>query len=214
MKKIVLFLISIVSVIATMAQEQLTARKVFADAPLEMLDMLRPSVRLDMLDYYTQADSIVTVQNALGGKSSIQTMTDDYMKVSVTPTSSLEIKILPFKKDLIAMTLYTVGGDSIAADTQILFFDSSLQPLQTEKFLATPDAESFFSLKNADVSKFELGELLPFQTFTLSAEPDDNTLTMTLTTLQTLPQETRSRLQPILNPSRRAIWTGSRFKFQ
>ncbi len=202
------------SAISALAQEPLTAQRVFSDAPLEVLDLLRPSVRLDMLDYYTQVDSIIAVQNALGGKSNLETLTNDYLKVSVTPASSLEIKILPHKKDFIAMTLYTVGGDSIAEDTKVQFFDSNLQPLPADKFLTVPSAESFFNLKGSEITSAELAEWLPFQTFTLGAEPCDNTLTLTLTTLQTLPQETRTRLQPILSPTRRAAWTGTRFKFQ
>ena len=85
----------------------LTASKVFADAPLEVLDMLRPSTRLDMLDYYIQADSMLNATDALGGTSRIELMSPDYMKVSVTPVSTLEIKILSQGKRQIVMTLYT-----------------------------------------------------------------------------------------------------------
>ncbi|MDE6636723.1 MAG: hypothetical protein K2K32_00650, partial [Muribaculaceae bacterium] len=38
---------------AVNTQEELTASKVFAEIPIEVLDMLRPSTRLDMLDYYS-----------------------------------------------------------------------------------------------------------------------------------------------------------------
>ena len=109
--------------------EELTATSVFAEAPLEALDMIRPSTRLDMLDYYTQADSIMTAVNALGGECRLVTVTPDYLKVSVTPISTLEIKVLPIGKKRIVMTLYTVGEDSSAMDSEVRFFDSQLRPL-------------------------------------------------------------------------------------
>lgn len=194
--------------------EPLKAGKVFAEAPLEVLDMLRPSVRLDMLDYYTQADSIVTVQNALGGESKFQVVTDDYIKVWVSPVSTLEIKVLPFKGGNIAMTIYTVGGDSIAADSKVDFFDADLKPLPFADFLKAPDPSSFFNLKGTDISKDDLKEWMPFQTVGYSTGPGEAPLMMELTILCTLPNETREKLKDIMIPVKKAIWTGSKFKFK
>ncbi len=96
-------------------QESLTASEVFANIPLEVLDMLRPSTRLDMLDYYSHADSLWVAPDALGGKSQLLQVAPDYLKVSVTPVSTLEIKILPSKKGDIIMTLYTVSDTTLSA---------------------------------------------------------------------------------------------------
>lgn len=194
------------------AAQPLTAVKVFAEAPLEVLDMIRPSSRLDMIDYYTQADSLVSVPNALGGQSRFEAVSDDYMKVSVTPSSAIEIKILPYKKSQIVMTLYTVGGDSIAQDTDVRFFDTDLKPLPVGKFLQMPDAVIFFNLKDSDISLSDFHEWLPFQTFSLSTGPGETPLSITLTTLRTLPAERRDLLSPLLNPTSTLTWSGSRFK--
>ncbi len=191
----------------------LTASKVFAEIPLEVLDMIRPSIRLDMLDYYTQADSIIAAQDALGGQSSIEQMTPDYLKVSVTPVSTLEIKLLPCKKDQIIMTLYTVSPDSIAADTEVRFFDSQLKPLPTEKFLKSPTLKDFFNLKNSDLKVSDLMEKIPFESISYTTGPGDIPLTATFTTLETLSQEDRDLLTPLLIPSLKANWQSS-FKFK
>lgn len=212
MKKIYLILISLIFAIAAPASEPLTASKVFAEAPLEVLDMLRPSARLDMLDYYSQADSIVSVADALGGQSRIVTLTPDYMKVAVTPVSTLEIKILPYKKNFIAMTLYTVGGDSIAKDSFVRFFDRDLNPMPVGKLIKLPAPKDFFRLKGSDVTEANLSEWLPFQTLEYSTGPGDAPLTLTLTTLATLPMEKRDRLRPLLVPSLTLRWTGSSFR--
>ncbi len=211
---LILALICCLSCPAAAPSDTLTARKVFAEAPLEVLDMLRPTTRLDMLDYYTEADSIFAATDALGGKSRLVTVADDYMKVSVTPVSTLEIKILPYKKDFIAMTLYTVGGDSIAKDTEIKFFDSNLKELPADRCLKNLDSKSFFSLKNSDISKKDFRELVPFESVLYTTGPGETPLTATFTTLTALSQESRERLKPLLTPSLTGIWTGTAYKFR
>lgn len=210
-RKILNLLVFLVFGLNCMA-EPLTAVKVFAEVPLEVLDMIRPSGRLDMVDYYSQADSLVSVPNALGGQSRFEAVADDYLKVSVTPASTLEIKILPYKKSQIVMTLYTAGGDSIAKDTDVRFFDAGLQPLSSGKFLKMPDAMDFFNLKDSDISLPDFQEWLPFQTFAISTGPGNAPLSITLTTLQTLPSEQRDLLSPLLTPTLNLTWSGSRFK--
>lgn len=193
--------------------EDLTASKVFADIPLEVLDMLRPSMRLDMLDYYSQADSILTVQDALGGVSRLEQVTPDYLKVSVTPVSILEIKILKSGKKQIVMSLYTVGGDGLAKDTDIKFFDSKLRPLDKSKFIKTPGLDDFFSLKGSGLTKTELDEKVPFAAVEYSSGPGNAPLTAKLTTLDVISQEDRDMLIPLLRPVLTAIWkSGYKFK--
>lgn len=183
-----------------------TASQVFANIPLDVLDMLRPSIRLDMLDYYTQADSILTVQDALGGESHLVTVSSDYLKVAVTPVSTLEIKLLPYKKDHLVMTLYTVGADSLASDTQVKFFDANLNPIESSKFLKMPTLKDFFNLKDSELKESDLREMIPFEAIALSTGPGDTPLTATFTTLRTLSKESRDLLNPLILPSLSSLW--------
>lgn len=192
--------------------EVLTASEVFAEAPLEVLEMLRPSVRLDMLDYYTQADSLVTVVNALGGESRLEQVEPDYLKLSVSPVSTLEIKVLPLGRKQVVMTLYTVGGEDMAKDTEVRFFDSRLQPLETAKYIKAPDLADFFSLKGSGISDEELREKVPYAAVVYSTGPGDAPLTAALTTLDVLSQEDRDLLKPFQHPVLTARWKGA-FKF-
>ncbi len=181
------------------ASDSLTASKVFADIPLEALDLIRPSARLDMIDYYEQADSLLTVQNALGGESRLEQVAPDYLKVSVTPISTLEIKLLQSGKNKVIMTLYTVWNSGFpAGDTEVRFFDSNLNPLPTEKFLKAPTLKDFFNLKGSSVTEKELQEKLPFTTILYSTGTGDTALTATFTTLEALSQEDRDLLTPLL----------------
>ncbi len=193
--------------------DSLTASRVFADIPLQVLDMLRSSTRLDMLDYFAQADSLLAVSDALGGQSKLEMVTPDYLKLSVTPVSTLEIKLLPYKKGKIVMTLYTVGGEDMAKDTDVRFFDADLQPLKTEKFLKAPDMENFFNLNGTEFSVARLKEYIPFNAIEFTTGPADTPLTATFKTLSTLPDETRDLLSPLLVPSLTANWS-SKFQFR
>lgn len=191
--------------------EPLTASKVFADAPLEVLDMLRPSTRLDMLDYYSQADSLLTVTNALGGESRLELVAPDYLKVSVTPVSTLEIKILRQGKKEIVMTLYTTGDSVMASDTDVRFFDSRLHPLETSKFLKAPNISDFFTLKGSGISEEELMEKVPYAAVEYTTGPGDAPLEAKLTTLKVISREDRDLLTPLQVPSLSAHWKGGRF---
>lgn len=193
--------------------QPLTASQVFAELSFEVIDMLRPSVRLDMLDYYNQADSLLIVQDALGGQSRLEQVAPDYLKVAVTPVSTLEIKLLPTKKDQIIMTLYTVGTDSLAADTQVKFFDSSMKPLPAEKYLRAPALKDFYNLKNSDLKESEIAEKIPFESIAYTTGPGDTPLTATLTTSSILSKEDKDLLTPIFIPSLSSTWN-SKFQFK
>ena len=191
----------------------ITASKVFAEAPLEALDMLRPSTRLDMLDYWTQADSVLTAVNALGGESRLVSVKPDYLKAQVTPVSTLESKILPIGKRQVVMTLYTVGEEEMAQDTEVRFFDSQLRPLDTRKYLQAPVLDDFFTLKGSGIDKEDLREKAPYAAVVYSTGPGDVPLTATLPTLRVISQETRALLTPFLTPPLSAPWK-SKYSFK
>ncbi|MDE6650284.1 MAG: DUF3256 family protein [Muribaculaceae bacterium] len=189
--------------------ERLTASRVFAEIPLEVLDMLRPSTRLDMLDYYAQADSMLVAVDALGGSSSLQQVTDDYLKLSVTPVSTLEIKILPYGKRQLVMTVYTTGGDDMAKDSEVRFFDSGMQPLPAGKFMKAPTLTDFFNLKGSGISEKELKEKVPFIAVEYTSGPGETPLEATLTSLRVISQEERDLLTAFLIPTLTASWKKS-----
>lgn len=184
----------------------LTASKVFAEAPLEVLDMLRPSTRLDMLDYYTQADSIFVATNALGGESRLLEVAPDYLKAEITPVSTLEIKILKTGNKETVMTLFTTGGEGQARDTEVCFFDSALRPLDGEKLLKAPVLTDFFNLKGSDVSEEDLREKVPYAAVEYTTGPGDEPLTAALTTLSVISKEDRDLLTPLMVKTMSAPW--------
>lgn len=159
-----------------------TAREAFTYLDIPALDLLKRTTRLDMLDYL-DADSVYKASNAMGGLSWIEKCTPDYIKVQLTPVSTLELKMLPTKKDgLVTMAVYTVGDESQSEDSQITFTDEKLHPLDASKFFKAPELKEFFDIpKGSLTSMKEIKEMIPFPTVAYSASPDSNDLTARLT---------------------------------
>lgn len=197
---------------AAVSADTLTASKVFADIPLQVLELLRPSTRLDMLDYYTEADSLWKAPNAMEGYSVLQKVTDDYLSLEVSPVSTLQIKLLPYRNSRIVMTLYTVGDENTAKDTEIQFFDAALNPLESQGFFTPPTMADFFSVGKGGVAKKELDEEMPFQTIEYVTGPGDTPLTATYTTLTSLSQEAKEKLTPSMRSPLQYFWTGKKYE--
>lgn len=159
-----------------------TAREAFTYLDIPALDLLKRTTRLDMLDYL-DADSVYKASNAMGGLSWIEKCTPDYIKVQLTPVSTLELKMLPTKKDgVVTMAVYTVGGESQSEDSQITFTDEKLHPLDASKFFKAPELKDFFDIpKGSLTSMKEIKEMIPFPTVAYSASPNSNDLTARLT---------------------------------
>lgn len=187
---------------------ELTAAKVFAELPLEVTEMIRPSTRLDMIDYWQQADSLLTATNALGEECRIVAAAPDYMKVAVTPVSTLEIKLLKAGKQPIAMTLYTTGDPEAARDTEVRFFDSDMNPLNAGKYFNAPKLTDFFTLKGSGLTESDLAEKVPYMAVEYTTGTEDSPLRAKLTTLRVISEEDSDLLTPMLTQELTAEWKG------
>lgn len=190
------------------APDTLTASYVFKNIPLEVLESLRQSTRLDMLDYYEQADSLWKAPNAMEGYSQLQAVTPDYLKLIISPVSTLEIKILPSRKSDIAMIIYTVGSEDVNKDSSVDFFDAQMMPLRQKDFLKMPEMKDFFDLRNSGIDKKDLQEAMPFQTVEFTTGPGEAPLTATFTTLDHSPNEIQDKFRPILKAPLTMNWKG------
>lgn len=176
-----LLLVSAFSVFSPKAMAELTAREVFEKIHNSNLEILPVTTRLDMLDYW-DVDSIYKASNAMEGLSWIEAMNPSYLKVKITPVSTLEIKILPEKKEQVVMTIYTVGDDVQAQDSQIRFYDKNLNELPAHKYITLPQVKDFFSIPKGSATKMkEIEDMIPFPTIAFEANPDNDNLKARLT---------------------------------
>lgn len=191
------------------------AAVVFVRLPPSTLSLLTSSERLDLLDYYN-ADSIADVVNVMEGFSHlIRPLTNNYLKLQVTPASTLTVKILPYGKKQVAVTAYTVGDSLQAADTDLKFFDEDMTQLDTKKFIRPATMADFFNFKGVDSNtRKELLDLVPFATVEYTFEPGSNRLHARMTAGEFLGKETNDKITPYLQRDRYYKWTGKKFQLE
>lgn len=194
-------------------RHKMTASEAFASLPLSVMDMIDKSRRLDMLDYYA-ADSIAKVPNTMEGLSYLEKVTPDYLRVCLTPVSSMTIKILPSKHDGIIMIAYTVGGKDQAYDTDLRFFDMSFNELKRDKLIKQPSLDQFFAFLNKDIRE-EVSGVIPFPTIRYIPDITGNGMTAELTVGHFLSREDRNLVSKYAKPSGlRYAWNGSKFNLE
>ena len=192
--------------------DTVTASDAFVAMPAQTLDLLTRSMRLDMLEYW-KIDSIADIANTMEGFSHLcRPVTDDGLKVQVTPVTTLTIRILPTRKGRIAATVYTIGDSLQAADSEIRFYDAEMNELKRDRFIKTPSSEDFFDFKGVDHKlRKELLSLVPFPTVEYTLSPDGTDLKARLTVGKYMGREDLEKITPYLRRDRVYHWTGSKY---
>lgn len=194
------------------SSEEFTARSVFEKINTQALELLTPTMRLDMLDYW-DADSVYKVSNVMEGLSWLEEVTDSYLKVHITDVSALEIKILPVKKGKIAMTVYTVGSDMQSSDSQLDFYDQNLQILNSKDYFDIPDLKDFVEIpKGSLTSMKEIREMIPFPTIAYEASSENNDLKAFLTVKDYINQDDWNILKLFLKPYITFEWKKDKYR--
>lgn len=209
--------------VAEKESESSPVGEVFLLIPDSDLDLLTTRTKSDMI-IYMQADSIYKARNIYAGLSWIEKMTPDYMKVHLTDVSSLQIKMLDSSKmnGRLAMTIYTVAGESDTADSTIKFYlltgsageEQTLTELPAKKFFSIPDPKCFYDMKDApkDITLGSLLRDMPFHTIAYDIAPSTDILTGRLTISNYLTLEQRRKIDPCIRPELKWKWNGKSFR--
>ena len=196
-----------------MVDSVLNARSVFEKINTSALEILPPTTRLDMLDYW-DVDSVYKASNVMDGLSWLEKVTPNYLRVRVSQASMFEIKILQAKKEKIVMTIYTVGDDARAQDSEIKFYDANLALLPTAKYMEMPQIKDFFDIPKGSATKMkEIEEMIPFPTIAFSANSDNDDLKARLTVEQYINQDDWNIAKLFVKPSITLEWKKDKYKF-
>lgn len=194
------------------SNDTISARRAFLEMPSGNMDLLSKSTRTEMLIYYDN-DSIYKAPNNQGGTSQLTKVTPDFLEVELTPSSTLQMKVLKTKdgKDIL-MTVHTIGAPGDTRDSEIAFYDARLQPLPTEKIFPTPKLETFFDTKGYKTKMKEVEEILPFHAYFFEASAESPDLTGRLSYDDLLTVEDAGIIQLLVKPQVTFKWDGKRFK--
>lgn len=116
-------------------------RMLFLNAPDEVFPLLTKNNRADCVDY-VDAGMKAIVTNRLGGVSSLEALTGDYLYVQSSSSSWIEARLLPFNKDSIICVVKGVSAE--AADSRLLFYDRMWNRLDDEAMFEQPAIVDFF----------------------------------------------------------------------
>ena len=176
--------------------DTISARRAFVEMPGYVLDLLPKDTRLDMLDYF-DANTDYTATNDLRGASRLKTLTPDFAEVEVTPSSTMQLKVLtrPGGSQVI-LANYITGAPGETQDSRLYLFDSRMRPLPTAKLLKEPALEDFFDLKEMGMKKKELEKLVPYYTVVYDLSPDSGLMRARLTLDEILSLESKQLLNP------------------
>ena len=172
-------IISLLIVCFALTGEAKTIRELFADEPDDIFMILPKSTRLDMLDYFDVGRMVSMESNMASNKkeSRLLKVSDSQIDVALTGASQ------------VSMTLLTENSDSIIAvvqtyqlpyfDSQISFFDTNWNRLNTKKYFTEPTVKSFI-IKGADKAKVnEILSLVKFALISYQIEQTDGVTTLT-----------------------------------
>lgn len=192
-----------------------TASRAFISLDAPGIELLNRSSRLDLLDYMA-ADTLQTVYNSLDGETKLsRPLTSDYLKVQLTPVSTMTFRILPGKKENVLVTVYTLGGGSDAADSDVRFYDPAMTELKRDKYFKHARLENFLTKEGRNhKEKQSLLDLIPFPTVEYRLSPDNTSLTARLTVEGYLTQEDYEKVKPYLVPEIVYLWTGKNYELK
>ena len=194
------------------------AAKFFTDMPLEVMELINRSHRLDMLDYYA-ADSIAEVPNGMEGFSRLIKVTPDYLKVQITPESTMSISVIPAKPDTIYQCIYSIGKEGIANDSELRFYTSDFVQLPTQKLIQAPVLTDFINIhtipgkERKEITR-QLESMIPFTSITYETDSGSPVVTAHLTSHALIKSPETDKYMQYLKPTINFIWTGKKYKLQ
>ena len=190
------------------------AASCFLELQTDALDILPRTVRFDMLEYF-KADSVYMATNAMGGKSFLREVGPGFLEVQITDVSSMQIKLLPSRKNgEIIATIYTVGGSGQAPDSELRFYDQ-LKSIPAGKLMPRMELKHFFEIPRGSVTTMkEIEQTVPFPTIEFKASPDSDSLSARLTIEGFMNQDDYNVIRLFEKPGLTLDWDGSKFRFR
>jgi hypothetical protein len=123
-----------------------TFRDMYLDTPDSVMPLLTKLDRSDFIEYL-KAGMRAKVTNRLDGVSVLKELTANYLYLQTTSSSSMQMKMLPFKGDSIMCVVNTVKAE--VEDSRIAFFGRSWNRLSDGDFFKAPSIKDFFADKDS-----------------------------------------------------------------
>lgn len=116
-------------------------KTLFIAMPDSVAPLLTKVNREDCVDF-TASNMKAEVKNRFGKVSELKRLTDDYLFLQTTGSSSMEMKLLPLNDSVkVICVVNTVCGP--ACDSEVRFYNTDWQQLAKEDFIQLPSVGAF-----------------------------------------------------------------------
>lgn len=165
-------------------------RTIFMDAPEELFPLLTKGLRADFVDYI-DAGMTAKVTNRLDGVSVLEELDDDYLRLAMTASSTVQMKLLPFESDTVICVVNTVRAES--ADSRISFYNKAWKKLDGDGMFKSPQVKDFFT--SPDSAYIDMCDIY---LVSLMLSPVNNTLVAEYTMPSYMNIDDAKKVKPLL----------------
>lgn len=179
-------------------------REMYLDTPDSVMPLL---TRLDRSDFieYLKAGMKARVTNRLDCESVLKELTGNYLFLQTTPSSSMQMKMLPYGGDSIMCVVNSVRAE--VEDSRMAFFDRGWRRLDSDAFFKAPAIRDFFVVSDT-VGRYV--DKCDIYLVSLKLNAADNTLVAEYTMPGYMNREDAAVVTPLLR-SLVYRWNGSSF---
>ena len=210
MRKIKLLLWCLCCTMSVWAQNM---KSVFVSMPDSIAPLFTKVNKEDCIDFLDSGMKAV-VTNRFGKKSEMKVLSDDYVLVQSTESSTLEMKLLPLN-DSIKVVCMVKTVCASACDSEIHFYTSDWnKELAVADFLVMPDIDMFFLSSDSAFDDYDLiRKKVDMHLVKASLSKDDASLTFIYTTPDYLNKDDREKLLPYLRKEPIVLkWQDGKFR--
>lgn len=184
-----------------------TMREVWIDMPDSITMYLTKSMRTELADYVDMKVSAAT-KNAIGDTVRIDTLTSDYIAITLSESSKLEMKLLPRDGSNIICMVRTYYGT--AAESIISFWQLDWQQLPDISMPALANIELIKKPDSLSVTEFnKIKAMISPKMIEMRLSPDDNSLLLSYS-LPDVNKEDSELIKSIL-VQKKINWNGEIF---
>ncbi len=190
-----------------------TMSEVFIKMPDHIIVQLEEAWRKDLVDLYVSEKTAV-LDNTMGGRSTLQRLTDNYLLLQLTEANTIELKLLPLVNNTYIICMVTTVYGPVA-DSRVSFYTTEWNVLPAKK-MYSPVAHDWFWKENADSSSiayYDAEMLLDMDLIKYSLSAEEETLTAEYMTPLYVDEENRKKVLSLLKTEPKVYqWNLGRFE--
>ena len=198
MQRILLIVLTFFCAMPMVAQDMKSVFIAMPDSIVPLLTQVNKEDCVDFLDSIMKAE----VTTRFGGTAEMKVLTEDYVFLQTTPSSTLEMKLLPVNDSTKVVCMVKTVCAS-ACDSEIHFYTSDWKgKMAVGDFLQKPEQEAFY-LPNDSVTEESvlIRKKADMHLMKASLSKEDASLTFIYTTPDYLNKEDKKQMLRYLNPN-------------